>query len=124
MRRRKFIQTSASIAAAFSFPSVLKSAKLHKDRENMNINVGFSITNLTSCIKSKTKFRHPLQSICASIKSGASHVVILSLDLIGLEEADWKTFRENIAKSVNLSPEQILIHTTDMVTWAIFRRLL
>lgn len=78
----------------------------------MNIHVGFSITDLTSCINSQTKFRQPLQSICASIKSRASHVVLLALDLIGLEEAEWKIFRENIAKSVNLSPDQILIHTT------------
>ena len=108
MKRRKFIQTNAGFAAALLVPSVLAQAQ----SKNKKTLVGFSKTELTSCIKSKTKTRQPLQAICASIKNGDSHVILLSLDMIGLDETLWESLRENIAKDVNLNPAQILIHTT------------
>ena len=112
MKRRKFIQANAGLAAAVSFPSILSSPEPLKNHDKPNIQVGFSETNLTSCIISMTKVRQPLQVICASIKGLDSHVIFLVLDLIALNESEWNAMRENIAKSVNLSSNQILIHVT------------
>ena len=91
MKRRKFIQTGTGLVASLSFPSVLRSIKQSKDKENMKFTVGFSSVNLTPCIKSKTKSRHPLQAIVASIKNEESHIILLTLDLLGIDEADWKS---------------------------------
>ncbi len=76
------------------------------------VKVGFAKIDISPCIKSNTKFRRPLEAICAAIGNKDNQVFIAALDLLEMPPQECLSIQEGISRQLNVPPERILIHTT------------
>ncbi len=108
MDRRKFIKSNVAAAAALSLSGPLQA----ETGEGAAVKVGFAKTDISGCIKSETKFRRPLEAICAAINGGETTTVLIALDLIEMPPRDCRAIAEQVSGLTKIAAENILIHTT------------
>jgi hypothetical protein len=112
MDRRTFIRTSAGLAPAFSTQMISTARGVGPLAADLQFRAGFSSVPIHSCIRSQTAFRRPLEAVCASLASSDKHVILLSLDLIGMSREEWKMLREAVAGGAGIPSSRVWIHTT------------
>ena len=108
MNRRNFIRRNVAAATALSLSSAL-----YADTGNAgNVKVGFAKTDISGCIKSQTKFRKPLEAVCAVISTADSTVAIIALDFIEMPPQDCQALQQQVSALTKIPADNILIHTT------------
>jgi len=110
MSRRSFIRKNLGAAAAAAALPGMQAQGAETTGEP--VKVGFAKIDISPCIESKTRFRRPLEAICAAINDKNNQVFIIALDLLEMPPQECFSIQQGISQKLNVPTERILIHTT------------